>query len=66
MLELYLYMYQQTYGLDYSVSAIQTFTDHDQDPAKRVLIAIFTGQMLKGNPVTIYGSGEQSERLRFR
>ena len=60
MLELYLYMYQQTYGLDYSILRYPNVYGPRQDPAGEAgVVAIFTGQMLKGKPVTIYGSGEQ-------
>jgi UDP-glucose 4-epimerase len=60
MLELYLYMYQQTYGLDYSIIRYPNVYGPRQDPAGEAgVVAIFTGQMLKNQPVTIYGSGEQ-------
>lgn len=60
MLELYLYMYKQTYGLDYSVIRYPNVYGPRQDPAGEAgVVAIFTGQMLKNKPVTIYGSGEQ-------
>lgn len=60
MLELYLYMYKQTYGLDYSVIRYPNVYGPRQDPAGEAgVVAIFTGLMLKDNPVTIYGNGEQ-------
>mgnify|MGYP005818700529 CR=1 FL=1 len=60
MLELYLYMYKQTYGLDYSIIRYPNVYGPRQDPAGEAgVIAIFTGQMLQNKPVTIYGSGEQ-------
>jgi UDP-glucose 4-epimerase len=60
MLELYLYMYKQTYGLDYSVIRYPNVYGPRQDPAGEAgVVAIFTGLMLKGKPVTIYGTGEQ-------
>lgn len=60
MLELYLYMYKQTYGLDYSVIRYPNVYGPRQDPAGEAgVIAIFAGRMLENKPVTIYGSGEQ-------
>lgn len=60
MLELYLYMYKQTYGLDYSVIRYPNVYGPRQDPAGEAgVVAIFTGLMLKGKPLTIYGTGEQ-------
>lgn len=60
MLELYLYMYKQMYGLDYSIIRYPNVYGPRQDPAGEAgVIAIFTGRMLKNQPVTIYGSGEQ-------
>jgi UDP-glucose 4-epimerase len=60
MLELYLYMYKQTYGLDYSILRYPNVYGPRQDPAGEAgVVAIFTGLMLNEKPVTIYGSGEQ-------
>lgn len=60
MLELYLYMYKQTYGLDYSIIRYPNVYGPRQDPAGEAgVVAIFTGLMLKGKPLTIYGTGEQ-------
>ncbi len=60
MLELYLYMYRQTYGLDYSVIRYPNVYGPRQDPAGEAgVVAIFTGQMLANRSVTIYGTGEQ-------
>jgi UDP-glucose 4-epimerase len=60
MLELYLYMYQQTYNLDYSIIRYPNVYGPRQDPAGEAgVVAIFTGQMLRSKPVTIYGNGEQ-------
>lgn len=60
MLELYLYMYQQTYNLDYSVIRYPNVYGPRQDPAGEAgVVAIFTGQMLRSKPVMIYGNGEQ-------
>lgn len=60
MTELYLYMYKQTYGLDYSVIRYPNVYGPRQDPhGEAGVVAIFTGQMLKREPVKIFGSGEQ-------
>jgi UDP-glucose 4-epimerase len=60
MLELYLYMYKETYGLDYSVIRYPNVYGPRQDPnGEAGVVAIFTGHMLRGKPVTIYGTGEQ-------
>jgi UDP-glucose 4-epimerase len=60
MLELYLYMYKQTYGLDYTILRYGNVFGPRQDPAGEAgVVAIFTGQMLKKGPVTIFGTGEQ-------
>jgi UDP-glucose 4-epimerase len=60
MVELYLYMYKQTYGLDYTVIRYPNVFGPRQDPhGEAGVVAIFTGQMLKGEPVRIFGTGEQ-------
>ncbi len=60
MLELYLYMYKQTYGLDYSVIRYPNVYGPRQDPSgEGGVVAVFTGKMMAGKPVTIYGTGEQ-------
>lgn len=60
MLELYLYMYKQMYGLDYTILRYGNVFGPRQDPAGEAgVVAIFTGLMLKNKPVTIFGSGEQ-------
>ncbi|BAJ63609.1 NAD-dependent epimerase/dehydratase family protein [Anaerolinea thermophila] len=58
--ELYLYIYQQNYGIDYTVFRYPNVYGPRQDPLGEAgVIAIFTGQMLRGEPVTIYGTGDQ-------
>ncbi len=60
MLELYLYMYKETHGLDYSVLRYPNVYGPRQDPnGEAGVVAIFAGQMLKEKPVTVYGTGEQ-------
>lgn len=58
--ELYLYIYKHSFGLDYTVLRYPNVYGPRQDPhGEAGVVAIFTGQMLRGQPVTIYGSGEQ-------
>jgi UDP-glucose 4-epimerase len=60
MTELYLYMYKEMYGLDYSVIRYPNVYGPRQDPGGEAgVVAIFTGKMLKCEPVTINGTGEQ-------
>ncbi|MEW5868436.1 MAG: NAD-dependent epimerase/dehydratase family protein [Chloroflexota bacterium] len=58
--ELYLYIYKQSFGLDFTVLRYPNVYGPRQDPhGEAGVVAIFSGQMLRGQPVTIYGSGEQ-------
>lgn len=58
--EHYLYMYRHNYGLEYTVLRYPNVYGPRQDPhGEAGVVAIFTGQMLAGEPVTINGSGEQ-------
>ncbi len=58
--EHYLYMYQVNYGLPYTVLRYPNVYGPRQDPRGEAgVIAIFTGQMLNGEPVVINGDGEQ-------
>lgn len=58
--ELYLYIYQQSFGLDYSILRYPNVYGPRQDPyGEAGVVAIFTGKMLKGEGVTINGTGEQ-------
>lgn len=60
MLELYLYMYHQTHGLDYSVLRYANVYGPRQDPnGEAGVVAKFAGQMMRQGPITIFGSGEQ-------
>ena len=60
MFELYLYIFKTTYGLDYTVLRYPNVYGPRQDPRGEAgVVAIFTGQMLRGQPVTINGTGEQ-------
>jgi UDP-glucose 4-epimerase len=59
--EHYLYMYHENYGLDYTVLRYPNVYGPRQDPyGEAGVIAIFTGQMLAGEQVTINGDGEQT------
>ena len=58
--EHYLYMYADLYGLDYVVLRYPNVYGPRQDPhGEAGVVAIFTGQMLKGEKVIINGDGEQ-------
>jgi UDP-glucose 4-epimerase len=58
--ELYLYIYKQSFGLDYSVLRYPNVYGPRQDPhGEAGVVAIFAGRMLTGQPVTINGNGEQ-------
>ena len=58
--ELYLYLYKETYGLDYTILRYANVYGPRQDPLGEAgVVAIFTGQMLHNKPVVINGTGEQ-------
>jgi len=58
--EHYLYMYKVNYGLDYTVLRYPNVYGPRQDPhGEAGVVAIFTGQMLRGDQVVINGDGEQ-------
>jgi len=58
--EHYLYMYALNYGLEYTVLRYPNVYGPRQDPyGEAGVVAIFTGQMLKGAEVVINGDGEQ-------
>lgn len=58
--EHYLFMYHQLYGLDYVVLRYPNVYGPRQDPyGEAGVVAIFTGQMLRGEQVLINGDGEQ-------
>lgn len=58
--ELYLYMFKQNNNLDYTILRYANVYGPRQDPhGEAGVVAIFTGQMLNQQPVTINGSGEQ-------
>jgi UDP-glucose 4-epimerase len=58
--ELYLHLFKVNYGLDYSVLRYPNVYGPRQDPhGEAGVVAIFSGQMLRGEMVTINGDGEQ-------
>jgi len=59
--EHYLFMYHVNYGLNYTVLRYPNVYGPRQDPhGEAGVVAIFTGKMLNGEPVTINGDGEQT------
>jgi UDP-glucose 4-epimerase len=59
--EHYLYMYHVNYGLKYTVLRYPNVFGPRQDPhGEAGVVAIFTGKMLAGEPVTVNGDGEQT------
>jgi len=59
--EHYLFMYHVNYGLKYTVLRYPNVFGPRQDPhGEAGVVAIFTGKMLAGEPVTINGDGEQT------
>jgi UDP-glucose 4-epimerase len=58
--ELYLYIYKQSFGLDFTVLRYPNVYGPRQDPhGEAGVVAIFAGRMLTGQSVTINGNGEQ-------
>lgn len=64
--EHYLYLYHASYGLSYTTLRYPNVYGPRQDPLGEAgVIAIFTGQMLAGDPVTINGDGLQERDFIF-
>jgi UDP-glucose 4-epimerase len=60
VVEHYLHVYKHLYGLNYAVLRYPNVYGPRQDPhGEAGVVAIFTGLMLRGQPVTINGTGEQ-------
>lgn len=58
--EHYLYIYRKLSGLDYTILRYPNIYGPRQDPLGEAgVVAIFTGQMLRGEQVRINGTGEQ-------
>jgi UDP-glucose 4-epimerase len=65
-LELYLPIYRQIHGLDYTILRYPNVYGPRQDPTgEGGVIAIFTGALMQNRPVTIYGDGEQTRDYLF-
>lgn len=65
-IEHYLYIYKFIYGMDYTILRYANVYGPRQDPQGEAgVVAIFTGRMLKGQPVAIFGSGEQLRDFVF-
>lgn len=59
--EHYLFMYHVNYGLKYTVLRYPNVFGPRQDPhGEAGVVAIFTGRMMAGEPVVIYGDGDQT------
>ena len=66
VVEHYLFVYRALYGLEYVVLRYANVYGPRQDPhGEAGVVAIFTGQMLGDQPVTINGSGEQERDFVF-
>jgi UDP-glucose 4-epimerase len=64
--ELYLYYFKLNDGLDYSVLRYPNVYGPRQDPLGEAgVVAIFGGRMLRNQPITINGSGEQVRDFVF-
>jgi UDP-glucose 4-epimerase len=60
IVERYLYLYREVHGLDYTVLRYGNVYGPRQDPhGEAGVVAIFTGQMLRGGTPVVNGSGEQ-------
>ena len=58
--EHYLYLYRQLSGLDYTILRYPNVYGPRQDPLGEAgVVAIFLGQMLRGEPTRINGTGDQ-------
>lgn len=65
-IEHYLYLYKLIYGMDYTILRYANVYGPRQDPEGEAgVVAIFTGRMLNGLPVAIFGSGEQQRDFVF-
>ncbi len=66
VVEHYLRMYRDLYGLDYLILRYPNVYGPRQDPhGEAGVVAIFTGQMLQGNEAVINGDGEQTRDFVF-
>ncbi len=64
--ELYLHLYRQNYGLDYTILRYPNVYGPRQDPLGEAgVVAIFSLQMLMGEQVTISGNGKQERDFLY-
>ncbi len=64
--EAYLFFYQAEYGIDYLALRYGNVYGPRQDPhGEAGVVAIFSGRILDGKPVTIYGDGKQTRDYVF-
>ena len=64
--ENYLYVYRQSYGLDYTVLRLSNVYGPRQDPfGEAGVVAIFSQAMLQGKPMIINGNGEQERDFLY-
>jgi UDP-glucose 4-epimerase len=64
--ETYLHTYEALYGLRWTSLALGNVFGPRQDPfGEAGVVSIFAGRMLAGEPVTIYGDGEQTRDFVF-
>ncbi len=66
MVELYLPLYYETYGLNYTILRYPNVYGPRQDPKGEAgVVAIFSEQMLKGERPTIFGDGSKTRDYVF-
>lgn len=64
--EAYLFFYKVEYGIDYLALRFGNVYGPRQDPhGEAGVVAIFCGRILDGEPVTIYGDGQQTRDYVF-
>ena len=64
--EEYLHTYEALYGLQWTSLALSNVFGRRQDPLGEAgVVSIFGGRMLRGEPVTIFGDGEQTRDFVF-
>ena len=62
----YLYVFRQSFGLDYTVVRFGNIYGPRQDPfGEAGVVAIFSQAMLRGKPLVINGSGEQERDFLY-
>ncbi len=62
----YLHYYREVHDLEYTVLALANVYGPRQDPhGEAGVVAIFAGQLLSGQPSTVYGDGKQTRDFVF-